>query len=226
MPTPTPNLEIAALLGGGAIAVTFEGEGDTAALLKAERACTTEFSSARRSEYAAGRACVRAALRHFDIHDFPLVTQADRQPRWPPGIVGSITHSGPVCGAVVARDLTFASIGIDVEHRGRVERDLWPMLFIESERHALAQASEGEADLAATLVFSAKEAFYKCRYRLTTRWLDFSDVYIELGPADDSGVGTFVARLVTPDRHECLNEMHGRFRVASNLVWTAVAVEA
>jgi len=32
---------------------------------------------------------------------------------------------------------------------------------------------------AASLIFSAKEAFYKCQYPITTEWLEFADIEIE-----------------------------------------------
>jgi 4'-phosphopantetheinyl transferase EntD len=31
----------------------------------------------------------------------------------------------------------------------------------------------------ATILFSAKEAFYKCQYTLTRKWLEFEDVSVE-----------------------------------------------
>ena len=33
----------------------------------------------------------------------------------------------------------------------------------------------------ATVLFSAKEAFYKCQYALTRNWLGFEDVIVEAG---------------------------------------------
>jgi 4'-phosphopantetheinyl transferase EntD len=33
------------------------------------------------------------------------------------------------------------------------------------------------------VIFSAKEAFYKCQYPVTARWLEFEDAHVELGRA-------------------------------------------
>ena len=51
--------------------------------------------------------------------------------------------------------------------------------------------------LLAALIFSAKEAFYKAQYELTTQWLDFNDVTLDLAGytlryASVSGSGTAI----------------------------------
>jgi 4'-phosphopantetheinyl transferase EntD len=49
---------------------------------------------------------------------------------------------------------------------------------------------------AVTLVFAAKEAFYKCQYALTGEWLDFHDLSVEC-----SGWGSRVGQFrVKPTR--------------------------
>jgi 4'-phosphopantetheinyl transferase EntD len=53
----------------------------------------------------------------------------------------------------------FAGIGIDAERAGGVTPDLWPRLFSEAERGMLG--IHPDPLLAATLLFSAKEASYK-----------------------------------------------------------------
>src|SRR3569623_1114660 len=61
----------------------------------------------RRVEFAAGRACARRALTRLGIRDFVLKNGAARAPRWPRGVVGSISHAGAIpggrCGVVVGR---------------------------------------------------------------------------------------------------------------------------
>lgn len=224
MPFPRANPRIGALFDSSAVVVTLEGYGDAATLLPAERACTTGFAEARLAEYAAGRACARFGLNALGVSGYPLVSEADRRPRWPGGIVGSITHSARTCGAVVARIETYAAVGIDVERRGRIDRTLWKNLYVASELDRLARATEPDEDTLATIFFSAKESFYKCRYPLTRRWLDFLDVAVELGSAGDSGIGAYVARLVIPDDFTRLDVSHGRYTIDGDCVWTGIAM--
>jgi hypothetical protein len=57
----------------------------------------------RRAEFAAGRACARAALRRLGINGWPLLVGSKREPLWPAGVVGSITHTDGLVAAAVSR---------------------------------------------------------------------------------------------------------------------------
>lgn len=72
------------------------------------------------------------------------------------------------------------------------------------------------------LIFSAKEAVYKCYYPLTLAWLDFHDVQIDL----DLDTGTFVAQLTRPSAPDLLGsrEIDGKFASTDRFVFTAVYV--
>ena len=130
----------------------------------------------RVAEFAAGRACARAALQALDIADFELLNGKDRAPLWPAGIAGSISHTTGFCGAVAARDTQVLALGLDAEVRRRVQPQLWRRICTAEECHWLAQLSADQAAEHATVIFSAKEAFYKAQYPLTRQWLNFTDV--------------------------------------------------
>ena len=206
------------------MAVELLGPGDVSTLLPEERACCTGFAAKRTAEFAAGRACARAALRALGYADVPLLPKPDRSPRWPPGSVGSITHTGDFCAAVVAESARFAGIGLDAEIAGRVTADLWPRLFTDADTAQLAAAPEGLRAIAATIMFSAKEAFYKCQFTLTGGWVGFRDVSIAIDPpaAPD---GTFVVA-AAPEQpsHAPFVPLIGRFVVDGDLVLTGIAI--
>lgn len=223
--SPTPSVRIGALFPAKATVVTLRGAGDPATLMPEERACTIAFAPKRRNEYAAGRACARVALQANGIEGYPLLTQADRRPRWPAGIVGSITHTTDLCGAVVARTGDIISLGIDVEERGRIEPELWPELFVAEEIERLRMLSSADADVLATLIFSAKESFYKCRFTVTESWLDFCDVAVDVAAADASGIGAYRARLVGADRFARIGAFEGRYAIDPDVVWTGISIE-
>jgi len=142
----------------------------------------------RAAEFAAGRACARAALAQLGILDFALRVGPDREPLWPAEAIGSITHTTGFCGVVVAPRASIAALGIDVEVRNAVRRELWPRICTDSERQSLANLPPERASELATVVFCVKEAFFKCQYALTHEWLNFGDVCVELEPDVDGAV--------------------------------------
>lgn len=129
----------------------------------------------RRRDFALGRACARAALAGLGAGEAVIARSDHGAPVWPPGIAGSITHTDGYAAALAGRN--FAGIGIDAERAGAVGRDLWPRLFSSAEQEQLA--SHSEPLLAATLIFSAKEASYKAWAQKGA--LTFRDIEITLG---------------------------------------------
>jgi 4'-phosphopantetheinyl transferase EntD len=150
----------------------------------------------RRREFACGRWCARNALKRFGIHDFPLRRGPHREPIWPAGIVGSITHTSGVCAAAAASAKRYFGLGLDVEPDKELEQRLVERVSTANER---SYAGFLLPELSARLVFSAKEAVYKCQFYLTRRFLDFNDVSIDL-EAD----GVFQTRV-----HVSLSELQG-----------------
>jgi 4'-phosphopantetheinyl transferase EntD len=136
----------------------------------------------RAGEFAAGRACARRALAALAIADFPLRVGADREPLWPEGVTGSITHTSGFCGVVVASKATFGSLGIDAELVNAVHRRLWRQITTVQELRWLDGLPVPEADRMASILFSAKEAFFKCQFPLTRQWLNFADLSIRIEP--------------------------------------------
>jgi 4'-phosphopantetheinyl transferase EntD len=153
--------------------------GDTSLLLPEEAEYLGRAAPKRAQEFAAGRLCARRALAEFGVTDFPIRVASDRQPLWPELLIGSITHTDGYCAAVVAERRRFSAIGIDCEIVGHVTPELWPQICVSAELLWLDSLAPPERDAAVTLLFAAKEAFYKCQYPLVAEWLDFHDVVVE-----------------------------------------------
>ncbi|MFI4979769.1 MAG: 4'-phosphopantetheinyl transferase [Nevskiales bacterium] len=199
-----------------------------AALLYAEEAQHLGKAIAKRvGEFAAGRICARQVLEQLGIHGFPLLVREDRRPQWPDGIVGSITHTQGFYAAVAARREDYQAIGVDAERVGRVGRHLWPKICTAAEVVWLEGLSETEQARAGALIFSGKEAFYKCQYGLTESWVGFQDVALE--PLD-SGLqsGRFAVRPLAPLKLEqCLPPpWFGYCRFGDDLVISGMAFGA
>jgi 4'-phosphopantetheinyl transferase EntD len=196
------------------------GTASPAWLHPAEAVHVAQAVEKRRIEFAGGRRCAREALVALGGPGVALAIGEDRAPAWPAGFVGSITHTRGYCGAVAAPVATYAGIGVDVESRRRLRRELERRVCTEPELRWLDDMDEnGRADMA-TVVFSAKEAFYKCQFCVTRTWLGFHDARLDVGP------GTFRVEVLKP--LPALDGVHleGRFHVGDGHVFTGIGMPA
>jgi 4'-phosphopantetheinyl transferase EntD len=176
----TLSADMSRLFAPGAIVAELLVPGDPQLLLPEEAACLGRAVPKRVREFAAGRLCARRALAEFDIVDFPIRVAADRQPIWPLSVVGSITHTAGFCAAVAAERQHADALGLDCEVVGEVNAELWPRICAAAELEWLGSLPAAEQAAAATLMFSAKEAFYKCQYSVVGERLNFHDVSVEI----------------------------------------------
>lgn len=214
---------LASLFPAGVAAAEMRQPGDPALLYPGEAAHIAKAIAKRAGEFAAGRLCARLALERIGVRDFPLLMEEDRRPRWPDGVVGSITHTHGYYAAVVTRRETLRAIGVDAEVVGRVGRHLWPKICTGRESAWLEAQPEGEQARLGALVFSAKEAFYKCQYELTRAWVGFHDVELDF-PACDLAAGLFLVRPLVALELERLRAppWHGRCVFEPDLVLSGV----
>jgi 4'-phosphopantetheinyl transferase EntD len=180
-PNPaTLSTNLRGLLPDGVVVAELRGEGDPNLLMPVESSYLGRSVPKRAREFAAGRLCARRALAEFGILNFPLEVGADRRPLWPPSVIGSITHTDGFCAAAVAACGQMAAVGIDSEAATGVKPELWESICVEAEIAWLGTLAEQERVSAATLIFSAKEAFYKCQYPLTAQSLGFHDATVRI----------------------------------------------
>ncbi len=177
----------------------------------------------RRREFQAGRHCARRALEMLGAEGVAIPAGEDRAPCWPPGFVGSITHTGKLetafAAAAVARAAEVQGVGLDAEQTEPLGEELMGHVLTDTERRALDAEPASERALLAKLIFSAKEAFYKCQYPLTLQYLGFHDVEVEL----DRHSATFRAMLLTASgRFPRSTSFTGRFVLDSELMLTGV----
>ncbi|MBV8619480.1 MAG: 4'-phosphopantetheinyl transferase superfamily protein [Curvibacter sp.] len=176
-------------------AMELRDRGLPAWLLPEERDSIAGAVPSRIEEFAAGRRCARDAMRAFGLDTpGPLRRGPHREPLWPAGLVGSITHTEGFCAAVVASARACAGLGIDAERCGRLGPGLWPLLFDATEQAALRALSPPDQDRLATVLFAAKEALFKSQFALSAAVPEFTDVCLRLAaPLADSGSLELVA---------------------------------
>ncbi|HXN31230.1 MAG TPA: 4'-phosphopantetheinyl transferase superfamily protein [Polyangiaceae bacterium] len=180
----------------------------------------------RMREFAAGRHCAEQALLDAGAREVTVGVGRDRAPLWPPGFVGSITHSNSFAWAAVARSSDLRSLGVDSE----------PLFDDQALSEALCLALdagersrvEGERSRElATLGFSAKESLFKCLYPCSGIFFYFADAELEWIAADGDAGGTFGLRLRRGLGAEFPSGMRlsGRYAVELGHVHTAVELQ-
>lgn len=131
----------------------------------------------RQCEYLAGRLCARHALRSLTGQPGIPAVGEDRAPRWPAGVVGSITHSHGQAAALVAQAKDWRGVGIDLERRLSLERSqrLVGEILTPGERERLEGQDPALHPWLITLTFSAKESLFKALYPLVGQRFYFQD---------------------------------------------------
>ena len=149
-------------------------------LTEVEKKMTLGYSEKRLIDFSNGRYCAKKALLELGIEDVSILIGKNREPIWPEGIVGSISHCDTLTGAIVSRKADHISLGLDIEEIGRVTADLWPYVFTDKEIEYLNTLPIDQQELICTSIFSLKEAFYKFQFPITNLFLDFLDVEVQI----------------------------------------------
>ncbi|MEV4970493.1 4'-phosphopantetheinyl transferase family protein [Streptomyces scopuliridis] len=195
-----------------------------APLFPEEAALMTGRRQRRRAQFATARACARRTLAELGLPPAPLLPGPGGAPRWPDGVVGSITHCDGYRAAVAARRTDVTALGIDAEPAGPLPRGVLGLIASTTERTALERLGERAPGVCwDRLLFSAKESVYKAWYPATGRWLGFTEAEVRLSPT-----GTFTADLhpLTPPPRGAVLRFAGRWLVRGDLVLTSVVGDA
>ena len=208
-----------------AVAEAFADE-DGAELFAEELRVVGEAVEKRRREFATGRACARRALAQLGLPAGPIPSGERGEPRWPGGVVGSITHCDGYRACGVARGDDLATIGVDAEPHRPLPEGLLDTIARPEERVWLAKLSRGHPEVHwDRLLFSAKESVYKAWFPLAGRWLGFEQATLTVDPEGRR----FKARLLVPGplvEGAELTGFDGRWLVDDGLVVTAIALAA
>jgi 4'-phosphopantetheinyl transferase EntD len=199
-------------------------EDPRAALLPSEATVVSRAVPPRQTEHAVGRVLARRALADLGHPPSAIPSGSDGAPRWPEGIVGSITHVRTRCAVAVARDTDIRAIGIDLEDDAPLSATVLPEVCDPSERGWLRAQPSADRGWLGKLVFCAKEAVYKLQYPLTKTYLDFDAVTVEV----DVRGGTWRATFRTPAAHAFAvdDTLAGRWALRDGLVAAAVWLPA
>ena len=148
-------------------------------LLKEEQSLLEGATPTRQRELIAGRHLARQAMAELGCEPSPITQGPGGAARWPRGICGSISHSASHVAVAIGLASTLRSVGVDIED-GRDLGSAIDMVGRQDEIDGLAEhpLASGRAS-AGRMLFSAKEALYKCQFPLTgNATLDFLDIAV------------------------------------------------
>ncbi len=178
----------------------------------------------RQAEYKSGRLCARKAIEILGAAAMEIPSGEDGNPLWPPGFIGSITHSGRHAFAAVTWKSKALGLGLDVEQimSPSAALEVAPLVATSSEYQSLLKRSV-DAELLTSIIFSAKEAIFKCMYPLLKFRFDFTDVEMR---SIDEVAGTFsfaLGNMISMVLPRSL-PLTGKMAVADGFVHTGVVL--
>lgn len=212
------------ILPAAVIAVEVHEDAPEAPLFPEEQAAVRRAVGKRQREFATARACAHAALERLDLPQHAVPVGPRGEPRWPPGVVGSITHCDGYRACAVGRLADVLTIGIDAEPCAPLPDGVLDDIAGPEEKRSLHELARTLPEVSwDRLLFSAKEAVYKAWFPLAQRWLGFDDALVTIQPSQS----TFSASLLVDGpvvQGQQLTEFSGRWLAAEGLVLTAVAL--
>lgn len=153
-------------------------------LFQEELKLIVHSSLKRQEDFSSGRWCAHFSVKKLKKAPFPILreerflnTSLQKMPKWPLPWKGSISHTEGLWGAAVTHENSILGMGIDVEKWKKKAFEgedgfsvrLANKVTSKEELHALMNLPLGLRQKALAVLFSAKEALYKCLCNLTVQ---------------------------------------------------------
>lgn len=148
--------------------------------------CPPQIAAAvpkRQREFFYGRLCARSAmaLSGRDVRQIGIGPM--REPLWPADLIGSITHASDMAAAIVLpAAMGYHGVGVDIETvlGDDGAREVRAIVANDAELRYLATlAGALGPNVPLTLVFSAKESFFKAVHGEVRRYFNFDAIELE-----------------------------------------------
>lgn len=172
----------------------------------------------RGAEFRSGRLAAECSLLQIGIAGEVGVAD-DRSPIWPERSVGSISHSDAFVWSIAGLTSDLDSLGVDTEPIAEATTvgHLKDEILLPGEEELLLEHGFDELT-AFTLIFSAKESFYKCLYQLEPVFFGFHEVQVKSVDGE-----TLVLELTDecPDELQRFDAIQIEYIVTNDNVFTA-----
>ena len=190
-------------------------------LLASEQQATRHFKQKKLLDFKRGRYCARMALSHIGRPHEAVSVGASREPVWPNGIIGSISHCDGTSAAAVSAGGDLLGIGIDIEALQVLDPVVLDQICGPEELQWMANHPSDEQ--LSSVLFCIKEAVYKCVWPNLRRFIDFREVSVT--PNLDEN--TFVAKSVSNSlSHELIAGVSGYWAINSGRIFASATRSA
>ena len=133
----------------------------------------------RQAEFLAGRFMAKLALSKLGFSEGNVAIGHHRQPVWPDGAIGSISHSASMAVCVAATSQHLQGIGVDIElWLDNTQGNQLSNGIVNRAEQALLAAIDAPFSHLLTIVFSAKESLFKALYCQVKGYFDMLDASI------------------------------------------------
>ena len=135
----------------------------------------------RQAEFYFGRLAASQALAQYGLSQVEVQSGKFREPIWPVGIVGSITHQSKFAAAVVLDQQGHAGIGIDIESiiQTSMQDAMFATVVSATEvKYLRSLTADLTLNTLLSVTFSAKESFFKATFNTVGRYFDFDMIEV------------------------------------------------
>lgn len=181
-----------------------------------EADCLSGAGLHRQCEFLAGRECARGALERIGFPRVPILPDTSGVPLWPDGALASISHSKGDCAAIAARASGYGMLGLDLEKTNRLGSSA-----IKRVVHSNEQIYVGDDQKRASLLFSAKEAFYKAQFPRWRTPANFHDLELTVDEASSSLRVEWIDKRFSKELSSRASEIEFRFAFVADYVVSA-----
>lgn len=151
-----------------------------------EEALGHAVSAKRRLDFTLGRAAARQALSAIGFPvQAPVLRGEQREPLWPVGVVGSISHSGGLGVAVAGWQQDIPALGVDIQKIEERYTDELIARFADPDEFDWVLSDPSKRTERAVRLFSAKESIFKALYVLRRVWFAFDVAHITPKEGED-----------------------------------------
>lgn len=188
-------------------------------IFRAEYEIIKSSQKKRINEFIAGRLCCRKALEKLNYFNFPVLQDKSGLPIFPESVVGSISHTSSECIVILGETKNYIGIGTDVEKLNRLKPSHLDVFCTSEELSTLKLFSSKQRLHFGTLIFSAKESFYKLMFSLNKTKLNFKDMTCTI-----TGNHEFSIRLLKElnNQYRFSSVYNGIYHLDNDLVYTAI----
>lgn len=131
----------------------------------------------RKAEFLAGRYCALRALERAGYPGSHIGIGSHRQPIWPEGICGTISHARRLAVAAVAHDTDVYGVGVDVEEALTADAIVQIQSFVlNADERSLLLSVPLRCEQLVALIYSIKESFFKAAFPLVQHYFDFDAI--------------------------------------------------